>query len=92
LKAVAARWPQSADIAFYAMYILFRASVLALSAEDETCGKSVKEKLVISTRSAKQKEEHGVGGVGGVLQAERGVSGVLKMEQRPTSGSEAPLV
>jgi hypothetical protein len=89
LKAVAARWSQSADIAFYAMYILFRASVLALSAEDETCGKRVKEKLVISTRSAKQKEEHGVGGV---LQAERGVSGVLKMEQRPTSGSEAPLV
>jgi hypothetical protein len=32
-----------------------------------------------------------MGGVCGVLQAERGVSGVLKMEQRPTSGSEAPV-
>jgi hypothetical protein len=58
----------------------------------------VVEKLVISTRLAREEERRVLygteleGGVCGVLQAERGVSGVLKMEQRPTSGSEAPLV
>jgi hypothetical protein len=93
LRAVAARWSQSAEMAFYAMDILFGASVLALSAEDEICGKRVEEKLVVSTRgSQSRKKSTELVELVVVVQAERGVSGVLKMEQRPTSGSEAPLV